>query len=351
MKAIRSHYLSRSISLGLIVVMMLSWVGPTVWAQAPPKTVLVLPAQVSAEEAPRDLAERAMGALALAIDERPGFDAMQFLPTSPSVRRAVSEGRVRQVDVQEGVQDVATALSIGAALKVDYVVLSTIQSFTITKEPPSVELIFSGQMYEVATNISPTTGEPVAEPKVFRAFGVSGTSTARAKYTGREAVLIQEALRDAAHKAAQTLSGVAVTGPIQAKKKTSEAYKYLLLGLILAGALIAISGEKSEGPAQPTPDALPPRNVTLEEQDGAIRISWEEPTGTTLTVLRYHIERAVDSGPFTRIDPGTLGPGSTFFLDVDTLSGRHIYQYRLRTVYTNGAVSPWAVSGAIVVTR
>jgi len=120
----------------------------------------------------------------MSLDDLREFDALQFLPTAPSVRRAVSEGRIRQVDVQDGVKDLGVALSIGSALRADYIVLSSVQSYTKKDNPPSVELILSGKMYEVASNISPTTGEPVSEPKVFRAFGVSGASTGRAKFQG-----------------------------------------------------------------------------------------------------------------------------------------------------------------------
>jgi len=51
------------------------------------------------------------------------------------------------------------------------------------------------------------------------------------------------------------------------------------------------------------------------------------------------------------VDPGTLGAGTNFFIDFNTLSGRHVYQYRIRAFYTSGDQSAWAVSGALVVTR
>ncbi|MEI6500037.1 MAG: hypothetical protein WCP21_03310, partial [Armatimonadota bacterium] len=88
-----------------------------------------------------------------------------------------------------------------------------------------------------------------------------------------------------------------------------------------------------------------------EENQGAITLTWLEPTGTTLTVLRYQIDRAIDGAAFQRVGSGILPAGTTSYNDYDTSSGRHTYQYRLRAVYTNNTVSPYAVSGAIIVTR
>lgn len=353
MKAIRSHYLFRRTSLALSLIFVFSLLTPCLtWAQEPVHTVLVLPVTVAAEGAPLDLSESAAGALTMALDDIRDYNAMQLSPTSPSVRRAISEGRIRQVDVQEGVGDIATALSMAAALKTDMVVMATIQSYTATDTPAAVELIMSGQMYDVAANINPTTGLPVAEPKVLRAFGVSGASTQRARYTGREIVLAQEAVRDAAVKAAQTLTGTTdVTQITTTRKGKNTTQKWLLLGLLLAGAVIAISSGGDDGGAAPSPDALPPANVTLEPDDTAVRITWSAPANTSLQVLRYQIERSVDGAGFQRIDPGILGPGSVFLLDTETLAGRHAYQYRMRTIYTSGDISPWVNTGTIIVTR
>lgn len=312
------------------------------------KTVLVFPVAVAAEGVPSEAGQRALGALTMAIDDTPGMDALQFSPTSPSVRRAVGEGRIRQVDVEEGTADLATALSIGHALDADYIVTSTIQSFTRKSDPVSVELILAGQMYDVAANLNPTTDEPIAEPKVLRAFGVSGASTPRARYTGSEAVLVQEAIRNATSKAAATLSGRAdVVEIAKAKKSGSKGYKYVLLGALLVGLLVAVNSGNSGGDTGINPNALPVTNVRVQDLDGTIRLSWQEPTGTTLTVQRYRIERAVNGGSFTRIDLGSVGAGRTFLNDDNLLTGTNTYQYRIFVIYTSGAVSPAAISAAI----
>lgn len=350
MKAIRSHYLSRRICLAL-AMLMLATVAPLGTGMAfaqDQKTVLVFPVAVAAEGVPGDAGQRSLGALTMAIDDTPGMDALQFSPTSPSVRRAVSEGRVRQVDVEEGTADLGTALSIGRALGADYIVMSAIQSFTRKSDPTSVELILAGQMYDVAANTNPATAEPIAEPKVLRAFGVSGASAPRARYTGSEAVLVQEAIRNAASKAAATLSGrTDVVEIAKSKKSTKKGYKYVLLGALLVGLLVAVNSGNSGGDTGANPNALPVTNVRVQDLDGTIRLSWQEPTGTTLAVQRYRIERAVNGGSFTRIDRNSVGSGRTFFNDSDLLTNLNTYQYRIYVIYTSGAVSPPAISAAI----
>lgn len=353
MNAIRSNHVSRRICFALVFVMLTGFMPVGLlgaMAQQAPRTILIFPLVNNAENAPADIAQRATGALTMAITDVPGFDAIQFSPTSPSVRRAVSEGRIRQVDVEEGERDLATALVIGAALQVDSIVMGGVQSFTRKDAPGGVEVILSGQMYEVAPNINPATGEPCAEPKVYKAFGVSGTSTTRARQGTNEAPMVYEALRDAACKAAAALSGQTDVVDISATRKSkSGSYKWVLFALLVGALALGVNnGGGNDGGTDA--GALPPRNVTLGENPPAITISWTEPTGTTLTVLRYQIERAIDGGAFQRIDPGTLGPGTTTFNDFGTIAGTHTYQYRLRTVYTNLAVSPFAFSGALVFT-
>lgn len=347
MNAIRSHYISRRVCWALIVVMLSSFMplGMMAFAQTT-KTVLVFPLQNSAENAPRDLAQRATSALGLAISDTPGMDAIQFSSTSPSVRRAVSEGRVREVDIEEGANDLATALVIGAALQVDYIVRGGVQSFTRKDAPGGVEIIISGQMYEVAPNINPATAEPIAEPKVAKAFGVSGASTTRARQGMNDSPLITEALRDAAAKASAALSGRAEVKDIStAKKSKSGGYKWVLFALLIGAVALAVNNGNGSADPGPGTDNLPPTNVVLQQNQGAINVTWRAPTGTTLTVLRYQLERADNGGAFNRIATIEASAG-TFYNDYGVDNG-NTYQYRLRAVYTNNTVSAYAYSGAL----
>jgi hypothetical protein len=355
MNVIRKHRHMRRLSLALVVIMVLS-LAPlglgTAFAEGTSRSVLVFALGNAAENAPGEIGEQAATALSLAIGDVAGMEGVQFSSTSPSVRRAVSEGRVRQVDVDVRERDLGTALIMGRALKADYILVGNVQSMVKKDNPVAVEVILAGQMYDVAANLNPDTGEPVAEPKVSKAFGVSGASASRARYTGSDGTLIREALRDAAAKAAQALSGRPVeSAEAKAGKKVSSGYKWVLLGLLVAGLALAVNNSGSKANTGTSAQAFPPRNVVLEEQDSQVRLTWTEPTGTTLTLLRYQIERSVDGNTFARVDPGTLGAGTSSFIDFNTLSGRHVYQYRIRAFYTSGDQSAWAISGALVVTR
>jgi len=355
MNAIRSHRYARRLSMSLAMLMVLSFAamaaGPLA-AQPANKLVLVFPLSNAADNGPAKLGEQAASALTLAVSDVPGLEAIQFSSTSPSVRRAIAEGRVRQVDVDQADLSLGTSLVIATSMGADYIITGAVQSLVRKDEPVSYEAIVSGQMYDVNANLDQSTREPVSEPKVYRAFGVSGVSTPRAHYTGSEGPLVREALRDASMKAAQTLAGRPAdnSGAATPTKKSSSSYKWVLLGALLVGLALAVnnSGDDDGGTS---PDAYPPSGVTLEDQDGNVRISWTEPTGSTLTLLRYQIERALDGSGFARIDPGTLGSGTTFYNDYQMISGSHTYVYRIRAVYTQGGASAWAMSGPLRVTN
>jgi len=245
----------------------------------------------------------------------------------------------------------ATSLVIGAALQVDYVITGSVQSFT-RKDTGIIEIILSGQMYEVASNINPATGEPCAEPKVFRAFGVSGASCSRASQACYEGPMVGEAVRDAAAKAAAVLSGCTPVVDISSgRKSVSSGYKWVLFALLLGAVALAVNNGNGNASGGSTGAALPPTDLRTEESQGAIILTWRAPTGTTLTLLRYQIERSVDGSAFQRIGSGAVGASATSFNDFNTLVGRHTYQYRIRAVYTSNQVSPYAISGAIIVTR
>lgn len=355
MNSIRTHRHMRRLSLAIAVVMVMSLVPVTLgpaFGDGASKSVLVFTLDNAAEGAPADIGRSAATALSLAISDLPGFEAVQFSTTSATVRRAVSEGRLRQIDIEDESRDLGSSLTIGKALGVDYILVGSVRSLERRDDPTSIDVMLSGQVYDVAASVDPDTGEPVAEPKVDTAFGASGSSMARTRYTGSDLPLIREALDDAAAKAAQALAGRVPEDAVTAKpRKSSSTYKWVLLGLLVAGLALAANNSDGGGGGGSSPEAFPPRNVVVEDQDGAVRLTWDEPTGTTLTLLRYEIYRATDGGAFGRIDAGDVMAGTTFFNDYSTLTGSHIYQYRMRALYTSGDASPYAVSGAVNVTK
>jgi hypothetical protein len=347
MKAIRSHYLCRSTSLALALLMLVGLVTPSLsaWA-APTQTVLIYPVTNAADNAPLDIGARATNALTMALDAVPGMAAMQFSSTAPTVRRAVSEGRIRQVDVDEGTGDLASALSMAAALQADLIVLASVQSYTARQNSPlSVEIILAGQMYAVAPNINPATGEAIADPKVQKAFGVSGSSATRAKFKGDEAALAQEALRDAANKAAQTLAGLpGLDGVATSAKKGGSRYKWLLVLLLLGGLAIAASSNGSGSGGGPTTGTPPPENVVVTPYENSIRLSWQPPTETP---VYYQGQRAINGGTFSFFDGSGNIPNTQLFKDdYAMLAGTNIYQYRIRAVYGGSSFSSWVLTGA-----
>ncbi len=315
------------------------------------RSVLVFPVLDESESVQASIAYKATASLQMAIDAQADFAASRFSPHSALVMRAVSEGRLRQIDVEAGeTASASLALFIGNVLGMDYVVISSVQSFDIQEEPRQAKIILSGQAYEVKGNVDEATGEVVEEPTVYRAFGVSGNSQERAHYTGSDSPLIAEAMRDAAYKAAKTLAGKPTEYQPVAREK-SKSWKWLLYALAVGVLIIAVNN--SSTPAAPpgaAAQAKPVTNLYLTQMQPNIRLTWNPPTGTTLTILKYEIWRSVDGGTFSLLSDN-IGPAVTQYTDTATLSGRYIYQYRVRVVYTNSETSQYTLSGALAFTR
>ena len=353
MHAIRKRGISRTISF-LVAFCMLTSLIPISFASAAEtgtRSVLIFPVLDESESGNTGIDYKATASLQMAVDAQAEFAASRFSPHSALVIRAVSEGRLRQVDVEAGeTASASLALFIGSVLGMDYVVISSVQSFDIEEEPRQVKIILSGQAYEVKGNVDEATGEVVEEPTVYRAFGVSGNSQARAHYTGSDSPLIAEAIRDAAYKAARTLAGIPVEYQPAAKGK-SKAWRWLLYALAVTVLIIAVNNStSSDAPAGVAEQAKPVTNLYLTELQTNIRLTWNPPTGTTLTRLKYQIWRSVDGGGFSLLSDN-VGPAETQYTDTSTLPGRHIYQYRVRVMYTNSETSQYTHSGSLAFTR
>ncbi len=353
MHAIRKRRTARTISF-LVAFCMVTSLLPVSFAGAakpPAASVLVFPVLDESESGEAGIGYKATASLEMAIDAQPQFAASRFSPHSALVMRAVSEGRLRQVDVEAGeTASASLALFIGNVLGMDYVVIASVQSFDIQEEPRQVKTILSGQACQVKGNVDEATGEAVEEPTVYRAFGVSGSSQARAHYTGSDAPLITEAMRDAAYKAAKTLAGEPTEYRPVAKEK-SKSWKWLLYGLAIGALIIAVNNSRSsEAPPSAAEQPNPVTNLYPEELQPNIRLVWDPPTGTTLTILKYEIGRSVDGGGFSVLS-ANVSADATQYTDTDTLTGRHIYQYRVRVVYRNSQTSKYTYSGPFAFTR
>ncbi|MBC7287174.1 MAG: fibronectin type III domain-containing protein [Armatimonadetes bacterium] len=323
--------------------------------------LLLFPVIVEAGEAPSDMQRWASNALQAAIDDLPNFACIDFSRTSPLARRAVREGRVRAVDLEEPVTDARTAVEIGHAMDADLVLLAAVQAYKVSTEPVQVEVVLAGQAYDVKANFDEEAMEAKAEPQVFRAFGVVGKSRARARYDGPEGVLAREALREAAARAAQVLAGAApeaVTAPPVQKEK-HKAWRWFLF-LAAAAALVAAanSGTSHKPPVTPS-DQYRPRNfsATVLRDQNAIKLTWLPPANTT-NMLGYELERAYTvpgsgaASAYTPVTTGLIQAGATEFVDTQ-LNSAYVYYYRLRARYSDRPYSAgdWVIIGGIGFTR
>ncbi|MCX7597601.1 MAG: hypothetical protein N2512_01850 [Armatimonadetes bacterium] len=308
-------------------------------------TVLLFPVNVDAADAPADTSRWATTALQAALDELAGVTCLDFSRSSPLVRRAVAEGRVRTVDVEQRVTDPRVAIAIGNAMGVNMVLLATVQSYKLTPEPAQVEVVLSGQIYDVQANFDPQTQEAKTDPQVFRALGVVGRSQPRARFQGPEGVLVREALRDAAFRAAQLAGGVpAEKIGVRPAPKKDKAWRWFILAAVVVGlAAAASSGTDGEPPPSPTPADYKPRNLVADVQpagQNAIRVTWAPPVVTT-NLLGYDLQFAVGlrggagpSGPYSAIAGGMLPPTATEYVHLN-LDPTKVYYYRLRARYSD----------------
>ncbi len=352
MTSIRTHKWTRYIS-ALLVLTFVAVLYPTSVSAAdvadPPAKVLLFPVSDNSGSDVRALGRMASGILQLAIDGVAGLECTDFSPTSAIVRRARNEGRILPVQVEAGTSDPMQAVRIGHALLMDKVIIAQVESIRTSNSPRLVETVLSGCMYDVRDNYDVEADEPVASPVVERAFGVVGASRTRANYKGSERLLVREALQDGAYKVSQILSGKSVAEIDAARAKPERkksAWRGLgwLLGVGLLVALVAGTGGDGGGPS---PAAAPPIPDRVEVEANAIRLYWTPPSGTSLTLLRYHIERSRNSQPWQRIDGGAADAGRTSWPDFDVETS-NTYQYRIRALYTNSAYSEWRVFTAVV---
>ncbi len=322
-------------------------------------TVLLMPVDVAVEEAPSGLSRWATNALQAAIDELPSMACIDFCRSNPLARRAVREGRIRAVDLEQPVTDPRTAIEIAHAMEMDLVVLATVQSYKLNEQPVQVEVVLSGQAYDVKANFDTETLEAKAEPQVYRAFGVVGKSKARAKFKGAEGVLAREALREAARRAAQVLAGVPVE-QLAAKpvhKKKNKAWRWFLFLAVAAALVAAANSSTSHHGTSVKSSDYRPRNFSATTQpagQNGIMLTWQPPRITT-NMLGYEIQRAYTtptSGtttPWTRIaSPLQLGPSATSWVDTG-LSPDYVYYYRIRARYSDRqpSDSDWVTIGGV----
>ena len=324
------------------VAPLLPMVVPSAHAEDRVRKALLFPVTDESSSGLPELRKTTTDALQMAIDALNGMECTEFARSSPMVRRAASEGRVLPTQIETGPSDPRAAIAIGRALGVDTVVIASIQSYRSTQDPRSVEVILSGQAYDVKPNYSEESGDAVAKPSVAQAFGVVGTSRKLPGYRGSDRPLAREAAEDAAYRVAKVLNGASISEvakPKPAMKSRTSATKWLAVAAAVGLLAWAVSSSGGSGNNAPSPDAIPPTPLPLQaEGSDTIRIRWVAPTGTTMEVLRYELQRSVDGGTFSYFGTGNssrfVDRASTEFPDFDVSTG-HSFRYRMRVIYTN----------------
>lgn len=303
-----------------------------------------------------ELKKLATDAVQMAVDAVEGLECTEFSRTSPLVRRAVLEGRVLPTQVESGPTSPKDAVGIGHALGVDTVLLTSIQSYRSTTEPRSVEVILSGQAYDVRDNYDEEAGEARREESIAPAyaFGVVGTSRKIPGYEGSDRLLAREALSDGAYRVAKVLNGASISEVAQPKpepRKENKAVKWLAVAAIVGLLVWAVSSAGDKDETGPSPDAIPPTPQPLQVVGtNTIVIRWDPPTGTSFEVLRYELQRSVNGGSYAAFgsggDSGQVAAGTHEYADFD-VSGDNTYSYRIRVIYRNSKYSNWVTFNGV----
>ncbi len=342
MTAIRRSRLWRTLSWLLTVAVVTTLVPvlavPGVAQTEPARTILVLPAADQSGRGDPGLGRLVADQMVLALAGKPGLAALEFTPVSPQVRRAIAEGRLVPVQAEALPQTPAAAVVVAYALRTDAVLQMTIESLVVTEYPRQAKISLAGELYSVAANFNAQTGEAAATPQAERTFKVVGASAAVANYTGADRPLIREAIQDAVRQIAAVVAGEEAAAP-PSVPRGKPSWIPIIIGVGLLALLVSGKGNSAGAP----PGAAPPVPVSLNVEAGGIRLNWQAPPPTGLTLLKYQIQRSVDGAPYQSIDQGLVGAGTTTFFDSSvSTTDRHLYRYRIAAVYTNQAVSPYA---------
>lgn len=349
MSSIRTNRFARATCLGLLIAMVIPltpWAALAAGAEDPLRTVLLFPVSDESSSAMPELRQIATDSLQMAIDTAPDTECTEFSRTSPLVRRAAAEGRILPTQIEAGVSNARDAINVGHQLGVDTVVVASIQSYRSTQSPRSVEVIIAGQAYDVVPNFDADTESPVDTPTVAQAFGVTGLSRKLPGYKGSDRPLAREAVEDASYRVAKVLGGASISDVAKPKpvaKERNKVLRWLAIAAVIGGLAWAVSSSGGDDDGG-TVTAVPPTPLPPQpEGTDTIRLRWNEPTGITVPVLQYQLQRSVNSGTWSYFGTGTLSDNvrdTTTFADFDVSSG-NTYVYRIRAIYRDSKASAW----------
>jgi hypothetical protein len=310
------------------------------------RTYLVMPTVDQSNAGADYLTKMLTDELTLSITSVRGMAALEFDANSPVVQRAVNEGRVLPVQVEAGSTTAAAAIQLAAVLGTDAVVMTTIENAAWSDQPRQVKLIVSGAVYPVVGNYNPQTKEVSATPQTERTFKVVGAAPALGGYQGPDRPLFRDAIRDAVRQIAGLFVGIPATpgGGIQPRhKKADLSWLAYVIGVGLVAMFVATKKTNHTEAG-----ALAPIPVQMHAETNGIRLLWQAPPLSNLTLLKYQIQRSYNGGAWQYIDQGQVGAGLTQFFDENLVSGE--YRYRIAAVYTDQSVSAFATFTALTFT-
>jgi uncharacterized protein YlzI (FlbEa/FlbD family) len=346
MTAIRSSKLVGPVSI-MLTMMMLAVLAPTsvlprAEAQGQSRLLLLFPVIDGSASGYGDVATRMTAYLQMAMNQTVDMKVAEFSRTNPLVLRAVEEGQIRAVDLDTEVRGPITAIQLGYALDADEVCIATVTSIDTSEDPLQVELLLNGQCYDVSENIDAETMQVAETPAASNTFGVSGASNVREGYDASIDPLVREAMKSAASAAASVLSGEPAEEAAQKKEKRDDkSWRWIVAAALIVGLVVA-SESGGNGGDQPAAENLPPRPLDVETEPSAIELFWAPPD-TTLTLLRYDLQRSTDRGVTWNPVPNSQGnilPNDTVFADFTVTEGQS-YRYRIRAQYTTTGPSDW----------
>lgn len=355
MTCVRSSKLMKATSVFLIVavVLPLTPVGTVVAGAQTDEVqqVMIFPVVDATGAGITNLSRLATNKLQAALNELPDAVCTEFGPTSPLVRRAVSEGLLLPVYVEADPRDPVMAIGIAHILGMDAVVLASLEALNIREEPRQAEVTLLGRYFLVEPNYDRATEQPVAVPQARHTVTLTGVSRALAGYRGSNRPLMREALDDAAYKFKEIVAGRS-PAEIAAGREPAKKNKWKWLGPAVAVVLMAwlLGNKGNEAGYTSAAGATAPTPTTLTVASYAIQLYWNPPPATQLTLLRYQIQRSVNNSAWQYIDAGNADASRTSWPDSDVIAGKR-YRYRMRAVYTNQAISGWMLFDQVTFTQ
>jgi len=243
---------ARAVALAMLPPVLVSPGGAVAAQGRPlPPTVMVLtfaPSPESEAAVPAALGASLTRAMTSSLRGTGKFEVVQFSTSSPSIVRAVEEGRLRVADITPPFDDPEVAVRLGREVGTDYVLAGLIEDYR-----------YDGVAYRASMSVSVQWIE-VKSGRTLKTVAISAEATGTATSTQDE--LNAKAVSEAVNRVLQELAigEVSVVQPSAApmkkpavKRGSSVGWIVLGLGLIAAFATGSRSSGAGTEPPPPSP--------------------------------------------------------------------------------------------------